>query len=92
MGFAVPMHVREYELFYILDGELAVVGPEGGQETSRGDCVKVPCGIPHGLRKAADALACGRDSDAWRSGHGDVPPLRPCWPGRVQRQVRKRSH
>jgi hypothetical protein len=28
-GFAVPMHVREYELFYILDGELAVVDPEG---------------------------------------------------------------
>ncbi len=58
-GFGVPMHVHEDddELFYVLDGELAVVRPEGETQISRGDCVKLPRGVPHGLRNAADAPA-----------------------------------
>lgn len=58
-GFGVPMHVHEVddELFYVLDGELTVLGPEGETRISRGDCVKLPHGVPHGLRNAADAPA-----------------------------------
>jgi mannose-6-phosphate isomerase-like protein (cupin superfamily) len=58
-GFAVPMHVHEDddELFYVLDGELVVVRPEGETKIGRGDCVKLPRGVPHGLRNAADAPA-----------------------------------
>lgn len=58
-GFGVPMHVHEDddELFYVLDGELAVVRPDGEAQIGRGDCVKLPRGVPHGLRNVADAPA-----------------------------------
>ncbi len=87
-GFGVPMHFHEDddELFYVLDGELAVVRPEGETRISRGDCVKLPRGVPHGLHNAADApapmlVALGsRPPDS-----GDAPPLRPCWASRPAR-------
>ena len=58
-GFGVPMHVHEDddELFYLPDGQLVVVRPKGETKIGRGDCVKLPRGVPHGLRNAADAPA-----------------------------------
>jgi hypothetical protein len=55
-GFGAPMHVHEDddELFYILDGELVVVGPDGERKAGRGDCVKLPRRIRTDFRNAAD--------------------------------------
>lgn len=58
-GYGVPSHVHgaDDEFFYILEGELTVVGPEGEQTAGAGACVKLPRGIPHGFRNAANSPA-----------------------------------
>jgi mannose-6-phosphate isomerase-like protein (cupin superfamily) len=54
-GFAVPNHVHaaDDELFYVLDGELTISGPQGQRKACAGDSVELPRGFPHGLHNAA---------------------------------------
>ena len=58
-GYGVPTHIHDAddEFFYILEGELTVVGPEGEQTAGAGACVKLPRDIPHGFRNATDKPA-----------------------------------
>ena len=58
-GYGVPTHVHnaDDEFFYILEGELAVIGPEGERTAGAGACVKLPRDIPHGFRNATDKPA-----------------------------------
>ena len=58
-GYGVPTHVHEIddELFYILEGELVMIGPEGETTVGRGACVQLPRGVPHSFRNASGALA-----------------------------------
>lgn len=55
-GYAVPMHVHESEdeLFYILDGELTLMGEAGETVAGAGSFVHLPRGVPHGFRNAGD--------------------------------------
>lgn len=55
-GYAVPMHVHETEdeLFYILDGELTLMGEAGETVAGAGSFVHLPRGVPHGFRNAGD--------------------------------------
>ena len=58
-GFAVPKHVHDVddEMFYILEGEISVAGPEGEAKAGPGACVKLPRGVWHGVRNVSGAPA-----------------------------------
>ena len=58
-GYGVPAHFHEIddELFYFLEGELVMIGPEGETTVGRGACVQLPRGVPHGFRNASGAIA-----------------------------------
>ena len=58
-GYGVPTHIHESddELFYILDGELTLVTLDGEVDAGPNACVKLPRGVPHGFRNAADRPA-----------------------------------
>lgn len=57
-GYAVPTHVHEDEdeLFYILEGQLTVEGPDGLTTAEAGDFVHLPRGVPHGFANRTDSL------------------------------------
>lgn len=50
-GYAVPLHLHEDEdeLFYILDGELTLLGEHGEAKAGPGCFVHLPRGVPHGF-------------------------------------------
>ena len=58
-GYGVPPHVHDEddELFYLLEGELTVAGPEGETVARAGACVRLPRGVPHGFRNDGAAPA-----------------------------------
>jgi quercetin dioxygenase-like cupin family protein len=58
-GCGVPTHIHnaDDEFFYILEGELTVVGPEGESTAGAGACVRQPRDKPHGFRNATDSPA-----------------------------------
>jgi uncharacterized cupin superfamily protein len=58
-GYGVPTHVHraDDEFFYVLGGELIVIGPESESTAGVGACVRLPRDIPHGFRNATDAPA-----------------------------------
>ena len=57
-GFAVPNHVHDnVELFYILEGEITVAGPQGEMKAAAGAVVNLPRGVWHGVRNASAAPA-----------------------------------
>lgn len=51
-GYMVPPHVHaaEDELFYMLAGELTVLGPDGVQRLRPGETAHLPAGSRHGFR------------------------------------------
>jgi mannose-6-phosphate isomerase-like protein (cupin superfamily) len=51
-GYAVPRHFHEVddELFFVLEGHLTVIAPEGERTVGPGACIQLPRGIPHGYR------------------------------------------
>ena len=57
-GYLVPPHAHEAddEMFWMLDGRLTLLGPEGERVARAGDCVHLPRGSVHGFRndEAAD--------------------------------------
>jgi quercetin dioxygenase-like cupin family protein len=58
-GHGVPRHVHDEddELFYVLEGELVVSGPQGETTAGAGACVALPRGVPHAYRNASQAPA-----------------------------------
>ncbi len=58
-GYGVPTHVHnaDDEFFYIVEGELTIVGPEGESTAGAGACVRLPRDISHGFRNATDSPA-----------------------------------
>ena len=56
-GYGVPPHVHEIddELFFLLEGELILTGPDGETTVRQGACVPLPRGVPHGFRNASVA-------------------------------------
>jgi quercetin dioxygenase-like cupin family protein len=58
-GYGVPGHVHagDDEVFYVLDGELTVGGPQGESTVRAGACVALPHGAPHWFRNASDLPA-----------------------------------
>jgi quercetin dioxygenase-like cupin family protein len=58
-GYAVPKHLHadDHELFYVLEGELIVSGPQGETKACAGACVELPRGIPHGFRNPTQTPA-----------------------------------
>lgn len=51
-GYGVPPHIHdgEDELFYILEGELTLLGAQGEMKARRGDTAALPRGAMHGFR------------------------------------------
>jgi mannose-6-phosphate isomerase-like protein (cupin superfamily) len=51
VGYAVPMHVHldEDEIFYILEGEITLISPEGEMTAGPGAFVHLPRGAAHGF-------------------------------------------
>jgi quercetin dioxygenase-like cupin family protein len=58
-GYGVPGHVHadDDEMFYVLDGELTVGGPQGERAAPAGACLALPRGAPHWFRNATDLPA-----------------------------------
>jgi uncharacterized cupin superfamily protein len=58
-GLGAPTHVHEAddEFFYVLEGEVLVIGREAESTAGMGACVQLPRDIPHGFRNATDAPA-----------------------------------
>ena len=55
-GYGVPMHVHldDDELFYVLEGELTLLSPDGELKAGPGTFVHLPCGAAHGFLNATD--------------------------------------
>jgi uncharacterized cupin superfamily protein len=58
-GYGVPPHIHDVddEFFYILEGEITLVSPEGESKAGAGACVHLPHDKPHGFCNASDAPA-----------------------------------
>jgi uncharacterized cupin superfamily protein len=56
-GYAVPPHIHdtEGEVFYILEGELTLEGPQGVLKAGPGDTAALPCGKMHSFRNETGA-------------------------------------
>jgi mannose-6-phosphate isomerase-like protein (cupin superfamily) len=51
-GYGVPLHVHaeDHEMFWILEGELTLLGPDGARTAGPGSFVDLPAGVAHGFR------------------------------------------
>lgn len=58
-GYAVPLHVHDEddEVFFLLDGTLAMQSADGELHAGPGSCVHLPHGVPHGFRNETAATA-----------------------------------
>ncbi len=56
-GYLVPPHVHEVddESFFLLQGELTLLGADGERSAGPGSFVDLPHGVPHGFRNDTDA-------------------------------------
>jgi quercetin dioxygenase-like cupin family protein len=54
-GYFVPPHIHdnEDEFFYIIDGEITLMGPAGESISKTGETVKLPRGQVHGWKNAS---------------------------------------
>ena len=57
-GYFVPPHIHESdtEIFFVLEGELTLLGDEGELSAGPGATVILPPGIPHGFRNDTDGM------------------------------------
>lgn len=58
-GYGVPLHVHrdEDELFYIVEGELTLLGKDGETVAGAGSFVHLPRGVPHGFANRSGKAA-----------------------------------
>ena len=57
-GYMVPPHVHadDDEFFYLLEGRLTLLGPDGETQAGPGDLVTLPRGSRHGFRNDTDSV------------------------------------
>ena len=58
-GYGVPTHMHDAddEFFYILEGELTIVSPDGESKAGAGAWVGLPRNVAHGFHNATNAPA-----------------------------------